>query len=197
MNGSALRHFSSSAGRHFSEAALFLLRVVSIGFVATAVILMKGVKPSKLKIDAVRLALLNEMRKAGTAVRRDYERTTRTWKGEKPEFAQAVSLAGGGPQLLIVVQGPGAKKWFWLDKGTKVRYATMSADFKSKTVPRVLDSRAGKGRRLFVNKKRPRPGIEARMWTELIAKKWRRPFKQRMESAMVSGAKKSGHYLRR
>lgn len=181
----------------FRRASLFLLRVVSIGFVARMVILMKAIKPKRLQIDAVRLELLNEMRKAGTAVRKDYERTVRTWKGDKPEFAQAVSLADGGPHLLIVVQGAGAKKWFWLDKGTKVRYATMSPDFQSKTIPRVLDSRSGKGGRLFVNKKRPRPGIEAREWTEMIAKKWRRPFKKRMEEAMVRGAKKTGHYLRR
>lgn len=177
--------------------ALFLLWLVSLGFICRMVVLVKSIKASKLKVDPVRLELLNEMRKTGTAVRKDYQRTVRTWQGEKPEFAQAVSLANGGPTLLIVVQGAGAKKWFWLDGGTKVRYATMSPDFKSKTVPRVLDSRAGKGRRLFVNKKRPRPGIEARMWTEMIAKKWRRPFKKRMEEAMVRGSKKTGHYLRR
>lgn len=160
------------------------------------VILVKAIKATKLKEDVFRLELLNELRKTGTAVKRDFERTTRTWKGDKPKFESAVSLsrADGGPTLLVEpTGGKGAKKWGWLDKGTKVRYATMTSNFSPKTRPGSLDSGAGRGGVAFINKKRPRPGIKARGWSVLITNSWRRPMKQRMQKALARAAKKSGH----
>jgi len=160
-------------------------------------VLFKAIKSSKLKEDTFRLEFLNEMRKTGTAVRKDYSKTTRTWRGDKPTFKQLVSLAGGGPTLVIeVTGGHGADKWFWLDRGTKVRYATMSLSFRAKTQVGNLSSGSGRGGVLFVNKKRPRPGIKARGWTILIVRRWTPRFKRNMEGAMGRAAKKSGHYIR-
>lgn len=161
------------------------------------VVMMKAIKASTLKIDPVRLELLNELRKAGRAMKKDFERTTKDWEGEKPEFEMLISLAGGGPTLLIEPNGPGSDKWNWLNKGTKVRYATMSPDFSAKTQVGVLDSRGGSGRRLFVNKNRPKPGIKARKWSEIIASKWKSPFKRMMQDAMNRGARKTGHSINR
>jgi len=161
-------------------------------------VLFKAVKPSKLKEKEFRLEFLNEMRKAGTAVRRDYKKTTQTWHGDKPRFEQLVSLSGGGPTLVIeVTGGHGADKWFWLDRGTKVRYATMSMNFRAKTRPGVLSSSGGRGGVLYVNRKRPRPGIKARKWTIIIVRMWTPRFKRRMEGAMRRAAKKSPHYIGR
>jgi len=160
-------------------------------------IMMKAIKPSRLKQGVFRLELLNELRKAGRHMRRDYEQTTRTWKGAKPSFEFLISLTGGGPTLVIeVTGGKGADKWFWLDEGTAVRYATMSPDWRSKTSPGSLRSVSGRGTMLFVSKKHPRPGIEARGWTKIVVRVWTPRFKRRMESAMVRAAKKSGHYVR-
>lgn len=162
------------------------------------VILVKAVKASKLKEDVFRLELLNELRKTGTAVKKDFEQTTRTWKGDKPKFGVAVSLAAanGGPTLLVEPEGgKGAKKWEWLDKGTKVRYATMTSNFVPKTQPGSLASGVGRGGVAFVNKKRPRPGIEPRRWSILITRNWRPRMKRRMEQALTRAAKKSGHKL--
>lgn len=158
------------------------------------VVLVKAVKATKLREDVFRLELLNELRKAGTAVKQDFDKTTRTWAGDKPKFETAVSLANGGPTLLVEpTGGKGAKKWAWLDKGTKVRYATMTSNFVPKTQVRSLSSGSGRGGVAFVNKKRPRPGIEAREWSIVITEKWRTPMKRRMEKAMARAAKKSGH----
>ncbi len=159
-------------------------------------VFFKGIKPSKLRDDVFRLESLNTMRKAGTAVRRDYKKTTATWKGSKPNFDQLVSLAGGGPTLVIEVNGGhGADKWFWLDRGTKVRYAVMSRNFRAKTSVGKLSSGSGRGGLIFVNKKRPMPGIKARGWTVLIVRMWTPRFKRLMEGAMGRAAKKSGHYI--
>jgi hypothetical protein len=145
----------------------------------------------------VRLEALNELRKQGRAIKKDFERTTRTWDGDKPEFLMLISLTNGGPTLVIEPNGPGSDKWGWLNEGTDVRYATMTPDFQAKTSPRVIDSRRGRGGLLFVNKNRPRPGIKARQWTQVIARKWKRPFKKAMEGAMIRGVKKTGHYIKR
>jgi hypothetical protein len=44
-----------------------------------------------INIDAVRLELLNALRAEGRAIRRDFQKTTRTWK-RKPKFEMKVSL---------------------------------------------------------------------------------------------------------
>jgi hypothetical protein len=83
--------------------------------------LVKGLKPAKLRVNQVRLNILNALRKEGKIVKRELEKTTATWKGAKPTFEIAIGLTG---QDAIVLIGPGgnpegAQKWVWLDEGTK------------------------------------------------------------------------------
>lgn len=60
--------------------------------------------------------------------------------------------------------------FFWLTEGTKVRYATMGRKFSRKTRPRSFVSSPGPPSDVaFVSKKHPRPGIEKRQWTEILA----------------------------
>jgi hypothetical protein len=160
------------------------------------VIVVKAIKPAKLKIDAFRLEFLTGLHDVERQVIADYKKTTATWKGDRPAFQSAISLKQPGPTLVVDASGgneKGVKKWNWLDKGTRVRYATMSADWQSKTTPRFIGSGAGRGRMLFVSKKHPRPGIKAREWTEEITKVFTPKFKRRMEQAMRDAARKSGH----
>lgn len=60
------------------------------------------------------------------------------------------------------------KKWIYLDKGTKVRYATMTKNFVPKTKVGVFYSYQGAGKVAYVRKKKPRPGIKARGWSEKV-----------------------------
>ena len=159
-------------------------------------IMTKAVKASRMKVDAFRLEALNALRKTGTGVRRDYRKTTRTWKGDKPKFEQLVSLSGDGPTLVIeVTGGKGALKWFWLDQGTEVRYATMSSDWISKTRPGRLRTVRGRGVMLFVSKSHPRDGIKPRYWTAIIVKTWTPRLKRNIEAAMRRARDKSGHAI--
>lgn len=155
----------------------------------------KAIKPAKLKVDAFRLESLNAMRKDGRKQIKDYQATTKTWSGDKPSWQMQISLSGVGPNMTVFGTGPGVDKWNYLDRGTKVRYATMSADFQAKTTPRVLGSRAGKGKLLVVRKSVPRPGIEAREWTPEMVKKWTPLFAESQQEALDRAAKKSGHSL--
>jgi hypothetical protein len=159
-------------------------------------IVMKAIKPAKLKQDAFRLEFLTGLHDMEREIIKDYEKTTETWQSDKPKFAAAISLKQPGPTLIVDASGgdqKGVKKWFWLDKGTKVRRAVMSPDFEPKTRNRFIGSGKGKGHMVFVSKKISRPGIKAREWTPEITKKWTPRFKKRMEEAMRTAAQKSGH----
>lgn len=54
--------------------------------------------------------------------------------------------------------------FFFLDQGTSIRYATMSDDWVSETIPYEFKSIPGQGTVMFVNKSVVRPPIEPRHW---------------------------------
>lgn len=162
-------------------------------------IVIKAIKPAKLKQDAFRLEFLTGLHSMERDIVKDYNKTTETWQSDRPKFAAAISLKQPGPTLVVDASGgdpKGVKKWYWLDKGTKVRHAVMSPDFEPKTRHRFIGSEKGKGRMVFVSKKINLPGIKAREWTQEITKKWTPRFKKRMEQAMRDAAQKSGHSMK-
>jgi hypothetical protein len=61
------------------------------------------------------------------------------------------------------------KPYLFVNFGTKVRYAQLSPDWQSKTKPGQLPSSAGKGRVLYIDKSKPKPGIKARRFDEIVA----------------------------
>lgn len=159
--------------------------------------LVKGLKPKKLKIKEVRLRILNELRKEGRIVKKEFEKTITTWKGAKPTFEIAIGLTG---QDAIVLIGPagnpeGAQKWVWLNDGTKKNYPIVAKNapllvfrdgrgFKAKTKVKTFASGPGANTGAIVSKKQViHPGIEARDWTGEIAKKRRAPFTRAMIKA--------------
>jgi len=167
------------------------------------VVVFKGIKPQRLNVDQYRKKILNAMRKDGTQQRKVLRKTTRTWRGDKPKFETAIGLSrqrGGGA---TVTTGPGgskkgAQKWGWLDEGTKIRWALMSGDWRSKTTVGHFGSRKGKGRVVLVGKRafrrrgiRPRPGIKARNWSQILTKQRKRPFQRAMIATMKAAAKGS------
>lgn len=76
------------------------------------------------------------------------------------------------------------KIYHFLDMGTRVRYATMSKDWKSKTTPRVISSGSGAGRMVFVSRKHPRPGITARQFSRIIHERAQAPTANRLRAAL-------------
>lgn len=166
-------------------------------FIVMAVAQWKAIKPKRLQDDVFRLTALNQLRKTGKKIERDFEKTTQTWDGEKPTFETIISLTDPGPGVVVGPSGSteGAQKWQWLDEGTEIRYATMSPDWVSKTQPDIVGSRPGQGEVLYVRRDRPRDGIEARNWTLALQKKWKTPFKRDMEKAMRDARIKSGHAI--
>ena len=90
-----------------------------------------------------------------------FENTVTTWTNQ-PTFTPVPTPRGWAVQ--VAPEYP----YGWVNRGTRIRYATMSKDWKSKTKPNVIASYAGRGRLLFVSRKRPRPGIQARNFSTII-----------------------------
>jgi hypothetical protein len=153
---------------------------------------VKAIKAKPMRLKEVRLELLNALRAEGKENEKLLEQTWATWKGDKPKAETLIGLTTKDASVLTGPNGSedALNKFKWLDEGTCVRYATMSQDWKSKTTPGKLKSGRGRGRMLFVNKRRPRPGIKARGWTELIQKRRRRPFTNAMIKAKNRGLDK-------
>ena len=106
----------------------------------------------------------------GNRIWLDYQRTVETWI-DRPKFTKEVEIHG---DTITMQVGTEDRIYLFIDKGTKVRYATMSPDFKAKTRPGILGSGRGAGGVLFVSKKHPRPGIEARRFSDTIQEKYNR-----------------------
>ena len=156
--------------------------------------LAKGIKPQKLRVDKVRLNLLNALRAEGKVVKNEFEKTVRTWKGEKPTFKILISLAGGNAVVLVGPGGSteGAQKWVWLDEGTKahiiqarnVPNLVFRTRFTPKTKVRTFSSRSGSIKPPWrATPKVNHPGIEARQWTVEIVKRRKKPFTKSMIKA--------------
>ena len=152
-----------------------------------AVIETKVIKPKKIAIDAIRIELEKAVTWEGDAILKEYEKTTQTWQ-HKPEFEVLPEVSDTEVTVLV---GTDDKIYKFIDEGTRVRYATLSKDWQSKTKPGIIGSVPGRGRVLFVSKKRPRPGIEARRFTQIIQSRRKRPFQRAMIKAMKKGADKA------
>ena len=163
-------------------------------------ILVKAIKPSRLRQDALRLQLLNAIRSVGRDVKRDFEATTATWKHEV-KFEMVISLMQPGPAVLVGTDDP---IYRYVDEGTKphlifaknAKALAFPSAYSAKTTPKTIGSQAGggSGSTLF----RPyveHPGTEARQFDQTIRDKWEPKFKKAMEAAMKAGAKASGHGL--
>lgn len=138
----------------------------------------------------------DEIEKAVKAValeiQKDFERTVATWK-DKPDFEIETKTGAAASGIKITVTPDPEKPYLFVDKGTKVRYATMSKDFEAKTDPNVIQAFPGKGKMLFVNKKRPRPGIKARNFSKIIAKTNKAELAREVKNALARAARRSGY----
>lgn len=114
------------------------------------------------------------------AMRRDYQRCTKTWEHEV-KFEQITTSRG--PDLVVII-GTDDPIFRYVNAGTRVRRALMSPDFEAKTRPGSLDSRPGQGGVVFISRTLELPGIEARDFTGQITRQHTGPYKRRIEQAM-------------
>src|SRR3990170_1600278 len=107
----------------------------------------KAVKPKQLSIGAVRTNILNALKDEGKHAVSLLNETIATWE-HKPTMTSEIGYKGGDVAMIAGPSGDmdAVKKWHYLDKGTRVRYAVMSRDWRSKTAPGRLRSGQGQGR---------------------------------------------------
>ena len=119
---------------------------------------------------AIRRILRNSIEATAKDIKIDFKVTTQTWN-TKPKFT--IDRSGSGDRLIRVI-GTDNDIYKFVSGGTRVRYVTMTPGFQPKTRVRVIGSRAGKGGAAFFSRKKPKPGIKARKFDLVIAKKWRK-----------------------
>lgn len=159
----------------------------------------KVIKPSRLRDDALRLELLNAMRRMGTKIKGDFEKTTATWK-HKPKFEVLVSLKGVGPTVVVDTND---EIYRYVSEGTKphvIRPRTpggrlaFQGTYTAKTSPGVIGSTSGgsSGDMVYAREVH-HPGTQARDFHKVISKEWQGKFKREMEEAMRKAARDTGH----
>jgi hypothetical protein len=127
---------------------------------------------------------MNALEKSGTRLKRQFESTVATWKNPNdiPKFGRlALSLRGDIARIVVGTIGS-SEDWpnllyHFLNGGTAERWAVLSKNWVSKTIPGFIGSGPGQGYvrlkgREQMNKagyEEPMPGIEARNWTKEIA----------------------------
>jgi hypothetical protein len=123
--------------------------------------------PTKLPFSAklAQSALDDGLDKAAKELQNDFGKTVKTWD-DKPSF-----VIDKGQNTRVV--SAKHKVYFFISGGTRIRYATMTANFKAKTAPGRFQAGAGAGGVAFISKKRPRPGIKARKFDQQLAARWR------------------------
>lgn len=158
---------------------------------------VKLIKPKKLKVDAFRLELLNALRAEGRDVKKEYAKTTATWR-RKPEFEILIGLTGKDASVLV---GTDDEIYNYVDQGTRGHYvpksgtATMAfkPGYKAKTTPRKIGSKSGGafGERIVRTGRWFVRGIDAREFSPTIQKRRRKPFTRRMVKAMQRAGSKA------
>jgi len=154
---------------------------------------IKYIGPKKnFDVDAIRLEMLNELRRQGRIFKNDFKATTRTWE-HQPEFKEEIHLGANQASVTVTTNSDIYK---FVDKGTRIRWALMSGNWKSKTRTGVIGSVRGRGRMVICGRRammkrriKARPGIKARKFSSTI-KTMRTPgFTRGMQNAIKRGLK--------
>lgn len=152
--------------------------------------------PRQMKVDKLLEEMRNGVKKQAGFSNVQFGLTYKTWQHKptfKEEFDESKKEMAGS--ALTSGEGSSQNPYPFITKGTSVRFARMTDNFSPKTTKRTIGSSSGKGGVLYIDKRRPLPGIEAREFEEEIAKREQPKFRKRMEKSIGVGAKKSGHSI--
>jgi hypothetical protein len=120
---------------------------------------------------------------------------TRTWKG-KPDFRTYLIVTKSGVNLKVLAVGKNAKKYNWLDKGTRAHRITarnhptlyFQEDYSPATIPNSLESFNALKSGSFVDPVSVRhPGVKARGFTKQVMNKMKPKFRKACERAIKDG----------
>lgn len=133
------------------------------------------------------------LRNIGRQSMKQRKKTTKTWKGAAPIWYMKLSKPRSHTVRLEVFMSGlalGQKKWWWITKGTKVRYAVMTKGFKPKTKFRVISSYVGKGHMRYVDVRVMRPGIQAREFDDEINERMTKKIDSQLDTRVKRALKR-------
>lgn len=113
----------------------------------------------------------DKMMHEAKGIKRSFQDSVRNWRHDVSFNVDiGIDYSLGAVVMDIYTDDP---IYYFLDRGTRVRYATMDREFRSKTKPGRIRSGMGAGNPdpIYVNRGVPRPGIEARRFTDMIYKR--------------------------
>jgi hypothetical protein len=127
---------------------------------------MKVIFPTNLATNprGMERAIENTLNQSALAAKADFGVTVQTWN-DKPQF----KIERKAGERTVYTDN---LIYFFINNGTRVRYATMTKDFQAKTRAGFIGSGGGRGGVAFISKRRPKPGIKARKFDMVIKKKW-------------------------
>ena len=169
----------------------------------TVSVTLTPILPDKFKEGAVRLYILNEVRKIRTQVKKDVERTFATWDKKPKVHTKSPSLAGGVIDISVYVKD---EIYTLISEGQPSQVKVLSPDkkafkfpgtFSAKTVPGVIDAKSGSsGPPIFSRKKIITTGpIKARKFDETITRLWETKLPEMLQEGFERAADISGHAM--
>ncbi len=164
-------------------------------------IVWKPIMPKSIKPDAARLAVLSGLHKAEREIKKDFQKTTQTWK-HAVRFDSSISTRGGTARVEV---GTSDEIYGYVDQGTqpheirpkRAKMLRFQSQFRAKTRPGYITSYRGyRGGPAVYRSSVMHPGSKAREFAKTIARRWQPRFNRIMRDAMKAAAQKSGHGVR-
>lgn len=155
---------------------------------------------SPLNVKVFRDELRNAAKEIADAAKKDFEKTTATWK-HKPTFTEKITETGNKTTADVTTKD---KIYRYVDEGTRphiirplrARSLAFRSGYKAKTRPHVLSSRNGgaSGAQVFAQIVR-HPGTDPRYFSVDIQAKYQPKLATAVQKAIDRAARKSGHYI--
>lgn len=158
---------------------------MNISFLTTPASLMNLalVDYEDIRRDIIKNIKRELKQEADTQVRK-LKRLTDPWENVRPDFHYETDEDADGIKVTVYTNN---LIFYFLDQGTKVRFATMTPDFIPQTSPGSLHSSGKVGDLLFVSTKRPHPGIESRRFMETLYEESRPIFIKNISEIIMEG----------
>ena len=159
---------------------------------ASASVKMRAILPKRFKGTAFDAAFRKTEESTSRRAVQEFRKTHQTWQEQKPTWRRDLRVDFGSRGWQVDTSH---RIYFFLNDGTRVRYAAMTPGFQPKTRVGFIGSVAGQGGFSHLNIRRPPGpnGIDARKWDEAIKKRMTPIVVKGYEKAMKVGAKRSGH----
>lgn len=157
----------------------------------------------QMGIDPVRMECLNELRKVGRLMRKDFQKIFETWSKPKPIVKEKIGLTRNEPTAFIRLWVEDPQKFdrvTALDKGTKRHWVAprvakkmvFKARYRTKARPRWIGSRQGGPYGATTSSVGHWvKGIREHEFGRTMVKRWQPKVNKRLQSAANRGARKA------